>query len=236
MRQRAVDVRHSVGSGERGEGGRHRLDVARGEHAGADLADQRAVVVGDDGHGRAVRDGTPQERDHVEPVVVDVDRVHVAADEAERGHGERGHRGEVGDGAEEVADDVLPRQHAAAVGSVGGGGLVVPLAGARGGERDQQALAAVGQQHVNGVEQPAKFDPNTHGIQSLVVIGQWLRRTTRNKTRIKKRQRAGCVAYLVWGSTRWVTPWTPATAAATTATGRPSAAAGSLRLPASPQR
>ena len=89
----------------------------------------------------------------------------VAADEAEGRDGERGDRGEVGDGAEEVADDVLPRQHAA-VGrrgqqgaGVGGRGLalvlVVPLAGAR-RERDEQALAAVGQQHVDGVEQPAQ--------------------------------------------------------------------------------
>ena len=71
--QRAVNERHSVASGERDEGGRHRLDVAQEEHAGADLADHRVVVVGDDGHGRAVRDGSPQLRDHVE----------------------RGHRGEV---------------------------------------------------------------------------------------------------------------------------------------------
>ena len=34
---------------------------------------------------------------------------------------------------------------------------MMPLAGAR-VEGDEQALAPVGQQHVNGVEQPAKFD------------------------------------------------------------------------------
>lgn len=93
--------------------------------------------------------------------------MHVPADEAEGGDGARRDGGEQGDGvAEEVADDVFPRQHAVVSGGGGVGRgaagdvyvVVLPAAGGVRVERDEQGLSVVAQQRVNGVEQAAKLD------------------------------------------------------------------------------